>query len=181
MRALRSLLAAVLYYPRMRSLLDAGNRLRDRGNYPEALAYYRKARALNPEDPAPVIYEASAFNLMDRYAEALRCCDEAERLHAKTRLLTFAYGGQTPLAAFLWEFRGIALSDTGRPEEAISCYAKAIAISPGFALAWFNKAVAETRLGRVNDALSSVETACEIDPTYERAKGLRQRLARNAP
>lgn len=53
--------------------------------------------------------------------------------------------------------KGANLAKLGRHEEALVCYGQALAIDPLLAAAWFSRALAEEKTGRVQDAVRSYE------------------------
>jgi tetratricopeptide (TPR) repeat protein len=63
-----------------------------------------------------------------------------------------------------WLSKGDALSELGRPEQAIAWFDKALAINPRLAKAWFGKGNALFRLGRLDEAKTCLGKAIEIDP-----------------
>lgn len=63
-----------------------------------------------------------------------------------------------------WLSKGDALSELGRPEQAIAWFDKALAINPQLAKAWFGKGNALFGLGRLDEAKTCLGKAIEIDP-----------------
>ncbi|KAL5107345.1 Small glutamine-rich tetratricopeptide repeat-containing protein alpha [Taenia crassiceps] len=56
-------------------------------------------------------------------------------------------------------------------DEAIDCYSQAIALDPGNAIYYCNRAAAKSRLNKDKDCIEDCEKALEIDPTYSKAYG----------
>lgn len=63
-----------------------------------------------------------------------------------------------------WLDNGHSLYSLGRYDEAAKCYGKVLEINPQYALAWFNKGVAEDQLGLRGDAAISYRKFVELAP-----------------
>jgi len=61
---------------------------------------------------------------------------------------------------------GITLGRSGKYDEAIECFDKAIQINPKYAEAWYNKGTALDFLGKHNKAIECFKKALSIDPDY---------------
>lgn len=57
-----------------------------------------------------------------------------------------------------------------RYEEAIACFDKALALDSNLAVTWAFRGMMPMKLGRLQDALDSVNRALEIAPAYSTAK-----------
>ncbi|MGK7933011.1 MAG: tetratricopeptide repeat protein [Microcystaceae cyanobacterium] len=68
-----------------------------------------------------------------------------------------------------WFYRGNALGNLGRFDEAILSYDKAIEIKPDYHEAWNNRGNALFNLGRLDEAILSYDKAIEIKPDYHQA------------
>ena len=68
-----------------------------------------------------------------------------------------------------WMDRGDSLRRSGRYEEAIKCYDKAIEIDPRDASAWKDKGDALRKLGRHEEAIHCYNNALALDPDFESA------------
>lgn len=161
--------------------VEEGTRLRDSGDWAAALSQYARARTLVPENPVPLIYEASALNLLDRYDDAMRCCETAARLDPHGMLKTIELEPGLSLEAFRLELLGVAHREFGQLVQAVDCYKQAIALSPRFHIAWLNLAVAQAQQGEIAQARTSVDKAIEILPSYEKARHVKKQLASIAP
>jgi tetratricopeptide (TPR) repeat protein len=62
--------------------------------------------------------------------------------------------------------KGLALFNLGRLEEAIEYYDRVLDIEPKHAKALYNRAIANVRLSNVDDCLSDLKKAIEIDKKY---------------
>ncbi|WP_072060870.1 tetratricopeptide repeat protein [Crocosphaera watsonii] len=61
-----------------------------------------------------------------------------------------------------WYFRGNALYNLGRYEEAIASYDQALEIKPDKDKAWYNRGIALHNLGRLEETITSWDKALEI-------------------
>ena len=55
------------------------------------------------------------------------------------------------------------MSDLERHDEAIECCKKALEIDPNFDGAWYNKACFESKRGNIDNAITSLKKAMEIN------------------
>lgn len=69
---------------------------------------------------------------------------------------------------------------TGRPEEAVACYDRALVLDPDYAWAHGSRAIAHEALGRIPEALADLDRALELDPDYAWARAQRERLGMRA-
>jgi len=63
-----------------------------------------------------------------------------------------------------WNDKGIAFDSLGKPQEALACYNKALAINPKLPGAWNNKGIALVNLGKPQEACGCFDQALEIYP-----------------
>jgi tetratricopeptide (TPR) repeat protein len=61
--------------------------------------------------------------------------------------------------------KGVVLSALGRKEESIAAHEQAIKIKPDYASAWYNKACFHALSHQLEDALTSLQKALELDDT----------------
>ncbi len=96
----------------------------------------------------------------------------------KRALITRPYmaDARTNLAGLYFR-QGTRALHEGRNEEAVRAFRESIALLPTRPTAHYNLAVALGRLGLQNDARRSLETALTIDPTFEPARQLKERMA----
>lgn len=59
-----------------KSLMLKGEILLEKRDFEEALKYFQKAGKINPENFAPIYFEAKAYNLLDEYKKGLACLDK---------------------------------------------------------------------------------------------------------
>jgi tetratricopeptide (TPR) repeat protein len=68
-----------------------------------------------------------------------------------------------------WNSLGVAYREIGKPDDAISCFRKAVAFAPEMAEAWNNLGVAQDELNLAENALNSYRKAIEIQLDYASA------------
>jgi tetratricopeptide (TPR) repeat protein len=71
---------------------------------------------------------------------------------------------QKGLTAKEWCDRGDALAKSGRDQEALQCFDRALAIDPRYVKAWALKGATLGMLDRHEEALKCLDTALAIDP-----------------
>jgi tetratricopeptide (TPR) repeat protein len=78
-----------------------------------------------------------------------------------------------------WNQRGETYHTTGRYEEAVVAFDRAVAVNPGFAEAWRNRGLSLALLGKTSESEESFTRAISLDPENARTYYY-QALARNA-
>ena len=68
-----------------------------------------------------------------------------------------------------WNQKGVILAASGRLDEAITAYDRAIKINPYNSAGWYNRGNALQKLGKYDEALNSYAKAIEINPQYSHA------------
>ena len=164
-------------------LNDKGLSLSNLGHSEEALGYYDRALALDPEYALAWDNKGAALGHLGRYEEELTCIDRALALNPEHALAWYNKGVELgrlgrheeglacyerALAvdlqnALAWDSKGFALWSLGRPEEALACYDRALAINSQFEEAWVNKGAALWSLGRPEEALACYDRALAIN------------------
>jgi protein O-GlcNAc transferase len=126
------------------------------GGSPAAAAdYFRRALAVEPDDPAVGCNLGNALRDLRQPTEALAAYQSA--LRAAPDFAGAQYGA------------GNALLDLGRATEAIRSFDAAIAVEPGNAGAHNNRGNALLQLGKVDAALESYRRALRVQPGFELA------------
>ena len=156
-------------------VINRGIVLRDGGDVKAAMECFSKAAELRPSCPVAVLYLADAHNQLDESREAIRFSDRSIELclmDPYCELLRVPAGpGRAPgpvlVLAFAWLVRGSALGDEQCFQEAFDSSSVAVALEPYFAQAWLNRGCAAARMGRLVDALASVDTALRVSPRYD--------------
>jgi protein O-mannosyl-transferase len=128
-----------------------------------AMAHYRAALAINPDEPQVRTNLGTAYMETGLYDDALKEYQAAVRL--------------APGYSDAYLNMGADLQHLGRYREAEAAYREALAIKPGLAAAHFDLGVALTYLGRRDEALSEVKEALRIQPDYTEARRLQGDLA----
>jgi tetratricopeptide (TPR) repeat protein len=129
--------------------------LQAKGQVDEAIAYYRKARALDPKNAKNHFYLGYALQAKGLVDEAITC-------YRKTLALD-------PKYASAHHNLGLALQAKGRPEDAIASYRKAIALDPKNAIFHFNLGPALAGKGRMDEAIACFRKAIALKPKYAAA------------
>lgn len=131
----------------------------------DAIMYYDRAVAKNPNSIRTWYYRGIALSVLGRYDEAVESFDKALKIN--------------PENSNAWFNRGIALAKLGRNDEAIASYDKVLEINPEYSDAWFNRGIALYVLGRNDEAIASYDKALKIDPNYEMARQNREIALKN--
>jgi tetratricopeptide (TPR) repeat protein len=131
-------------------LVERGNSFYDLKMYEEAISWYDKALAVNPNDVNASYYKGTAFDELHRYEDALSWFDKTLDIYPKHVNASI--------------YKAIVLKELGKLEEAISWYDKALEIDPKNLNALYNKAGTLYDLGRYEEALTWYDKAIEIDP-----------------
>jgi tetratricopeptide (TPR) repeat protein len=118
--------------------------------YPEAVQCYSRMLQLREGDGNALMYRASAYDGMDRPKEALADADAAlaQASHDDSEIL---------------RVRGTILYHQDKWREAEADFAKAIEIRPHMKNYWIERANARRRLGKLEEALSDLDRALELD------------------
>lgn len=69
-------------------------------------------------------------------------------------------------ASACWTMKGLDLKRSGRHQEAIACFDRALKINPRDALAWSHKGLVLAFLGRHQEAIPCYNRALKINPGY---------------
>jgi Flp pilus assembly protein TadD len=132
-----------------RDLVNAGNLRLDARDYAQALAFYREALALDPENPRGNLGMGIVLAHLGRM-------EEAGPFYARS-----AAASPDPLA---YNNLGTWYQQHGDLEEAERNYRRAIEIKPQFAQAHDNLGIVYARQGDIERAIESFRTALRLDP-----------------
>ena len=143
-------------FDRAADLLNSGTELLARGKIDEAVAHYKQAVKLNPEDEDGHYNLALALAKQGKREEA-----EAEYLEALRIYPDYAEAHNN---------LGNLLVADGRSEEAIAHFKEAVNLSPDNASAHNNLGNAFARQGKVADAISCFREALSLKPDYLEAR-----------
>ncbi len=133
-----------------------GNALVNEGRVDEAIEYYQKALALEPESAAFHAGLGSAYY-------RTKGLDEAAILQYQKALAI------DPDYAGAHNNLGYGLLQSGRVNEAITHFQRALVIRPDFAEAHNNLGNGLLQTGRVNEAIAHFQRALELKPDYAEA------------
>jgi tetratricopeptide (TPR) repeat protein len=136
-------------------LIDIGLNLFSQERYQEAIEYFDKALAIDPNDTNALTSKADVLSFLESP-------DEDNGIETYFALLQTA---DTLLD------KGAALFSLGRYEEAIEYFDRAIELDPNNAKAWDNKGSALYGLGRYEKAFEHYVRALQISPNYASAWG----------
>lgn len=160
----------------------------DRSNMPvEAIRAYREAVALDPEDTYArrflirAALDREDYSLARRHSEALlRMEPKWRESHFLAGLVEFRAGAypkahahyldalrnsKTPYAE-AWYNLGLLARRTGKPQEAVAAYTKALQARPAYLAAWNNLGLVYMDTGDYAKAEASFRKAIELDPSY---------------
>jgi tetratricopeptide (TPR) repeat protein len=117
-----------------------GNSAFDLKKYEDAIKCYNRAIQIDP-------------NYVDAVNKLLSCCDKALEID--------------PNGADIWCKKGtVLLTNLGKYEEAVAQFDKALGIKPGYADAWYNRACSKVKKGDIDNGLSDLKKAIEIDKGF---------------
>jgi len=131
------------------------NLLYEDGKYEEAITYFDKALAIDPNDIGSLLQKGIALSALGKHEEAITYFDKGLAINASYTPLLFN--------------KGNALADLGKHEEAISYYDKFLAILPNSTYVIFNKALSLEDLGRNEEAITYYDKVLAIEPNYTKA------------
>jgi predicted TPR repeat methyltransferase len=98
----------------------------------------------------------------DLLTESLALCDERRWEEARAALVALL--AEQPANVAAWFRLGNVCAEQGHDNEALDCFARAVALDPAHARAWNNLGSASQRLGRGDEALAAYRTAHDADP-----------------
>jgi tetratricopeptide (TPR) repeat protein len=169
------------------SFAEKANTLVALHRYPEALEYYKRGLLVDPENSSILRSKALVLRRLNRPAEALECLDRAlakdqndpETLANKGDVLLdlaqpaeaidcFERAAAINSTAFRpsdWTGWGDKLFASGKVQEAVSFYERAISLDRNYVWAWRGKAFAlNLDPGKKEEALACLEQALRIYP-----------------
>ncbi len=104
--------------------------------------------------------------LSDNMAQAILTALAKDRTARYTDIPAFLAAISTQKTAQQWFAEGYDLVESGKYEEALVAYDRAIALNPTFAAAYFNKGCALDALKRYEEALTAYDRAIALNPTF---------------
>ena len=166
------------------------------GNLPEAEAAFRRAIELRPNHPVANENLAALLSHLGRAAEAVPVAQRAvalapgsyaawcalsqsllglnrldEALTAAGQAVNAAAAAKPPVPAYrAHELAAHVLMGTGRSDEAIEAYRRAVSPEPGFAVAYSNLGNALQQRARTEEAMAALQMAVRLDPDLPDAR-----------
>jgi len=135
-------------------LIEEGQSLHDAGRYDEAIARYRQALALDPDNAAALYEIAFSYDAKKDYAHCVEATREGLRHPGD-------YGAR------LYSEQGNCLDDAGRGAEAVASYREGLAKYPRDGHLRYNYAVALWRQKRGEEAIPELIATIGDEPTYD--------------
>ncbi len=135
------------------ALNNKGYALDELGQYEKAITAYDDALNINPNQHEALNNKGCALDELGCHEEAIAAYDAA--LALKPDKYEALYN------------KGISLVNLGRYKEAIAAYDAALAIQPDNASTWYNKACSYALSKQLEDALTCLQKAIELDSTGE--------------
>jgi len=138
-------------------LIRKANQCHSRGEYEQAIAFYRQAIDLMPDSP---IYRAYYFIIgetlmkIGRYQEAVPVLEQVVE--------------DVPEHAQAWCDLGQCLMLTAHYHEAARAFERCLEIAPGTAEAWYYGAMVHARLGRGEQAREYLHKALSLKPAWKK-------------
>ncbi|MGC1134916.1 MAG: tetratricopeptide repeat protein, partial [Nitrososphaeraceae archaeon] len=132
------------------TLIENGETLLNSSRPEEAISYYNKVLAIEPENTAALYGKGDALYDIGSYDEAISYFDKGLELEPNN--VVGLHG------------MGASLSGLGKYEEAIIYYDKALTVDANFTDSLYNKALALVDLGRYEDAVNYYEKVLELEP-----------------
>lgn len=153
--------------------------------YDQAIAAYRDAVRLRPDDADAWFNLGVSYGFMLRYPEAIEAYGEAQRLNPKRIDASYNLGNaystlkqydlaiqsyrealrHKPDHVDAWINLGVSYGRARQYDEAIKAYRKALQLQPKSADAWYNLGVAHYRQGQFDKVQEIYLTLRQLDPT----------------
>jgi tetratricopeptide (TPR) repeat protein len=141
---------------RARTCAGLGLAAAHRAEWSQAIGWFRRAVALEPDSSEFLRYAAEAAGALKLYPEVQSCCE---------RILALNPDDAVAHNALAWVIQG-----SDRYEEARDHYRAAIRLQPDFATAHFNLGVLHEDLGDLTEAESLYRRTLRLDPGHATAR-----------
>ena len=137
-------------------LIQRGIYAHDQGDYAAAVDFYKQALELEPD--SPLIYYEMAFSYAydGKYEESLASAEAGIK----------AAGGDEQYLPALYDAKGSALDNLGRPEEAVAVFTEAIRRFGTKSLLFYNLGVTYYKLGRYDEARDTLTEGVFNNPFH---------------
>ena len=139
-------------------IFDLAGELARKGDYAAALAEWRKAVEMDPEDGKARYHLAFALDQQGQLGEAIAQYQKAVEFD--------------PSNAAAYSSLAVALTRTGKLADGIESYKKSLEIDPKNPIAEGNLAAALIEAGRTDEALGHIHKALGLDPEFADAHNL---------
>ena len=185
--ALECLSRAIEYEPESWSAWDnKGRSLSNLKRYQEAVKCYDKVLENNPNNVEVLKLKATALDRLEKFDEAIKCHDILvkmspentdflmdkvfvlwkmkkfeEAIRCANKVLEINQGNTDA-----WILKGLALYNIRKYEEAIESCNKILQIKPNHEVAWYNKACFESKRGNVDNAISCLDKAIQLNKSF---------------
>jgi tetratricopeptide (TPR) repeat protein len=126
-----------------------------KGNYDEAIQYYRRILHICPEHPYAYYGMGDSYLFSNNHSQAVKCFNKVLEID--------------PQDSYIFLGLGIAFSNIKDYNQAIKCYKRAIEIRQNYLEAYNNLGIVLTNLKDYNQAISYYKKAIEIDPKFSLA------------
>ncbi len=140
----------------VKALFDAGLAFAQQAKYDEAIAEFKKALAIDPEQPYILANMADAMGRANQLEQALQTYQKSVALK--------------PDDAAMYTNMGVLLGRMGKTEESQEAFKKAASINPGAAgQNFYNLGATLVNSGRTADAAAAFKQAIAADPNFAEA------------
>jgi superkiller protein 3 len=140
----------------IKAFFEAGRDLVTKGQYPEAIAEFKKALEKFPDEPTVLANLADAQMKSGQSEEALANFEKALAV--------------APDDASLWTNKGVVLGKLGKTVESQEAFKKAAALNPAAAAQnFYNLGATLVNAGQAKDAAAAFRQAIAADPNYSEA------------
>ena len=140
--------------PSIHTIVQKGNQLFDDGKYIEALEQYKRALALDPEDPDVNVEMGNTYVALKKYQEAVPFCDKVIGLNKE---------GSAELG---YTIKGTALDLMEKPDEALKVYLYGIRKYPKCNSLLYNVSVTYYKMGKYTESAHYAGRAVEAKPAH---------------
>jgi tetratricopeptide (TPR) repeat protein len=124
-------------------------------DYQDPVALWNGVIAKRPENPRAYCSLGCELNKRKKYAEAIKCFDNALALN--------------PCLADVWYNRGQACGEIGENGKALEDYTRTLALNSSYVEAWFARGNARNAKGDLDGAISDYSQALALNPRYANA------------
>ena len=126
-------------------------------------------RQIIPAELTVFIHKCLQKNPANRYQNFIELRHDLSKIYVDLTGKKIPEQSAEELEAWELTNKGAALVALDRPDEALTCYDKALEIKPRFAEAWNNKGNALGALGRSDETVACCDKAQSINPQYAEA------------